>query len=131
MRNGWKDGLIVAATLLLATAPLLAAAAEAVDVAGSWEVTWEAEGGPQDVTVVFTQEGEKLTGTYTEPGELPSPVAGEVKGHAIEFAVDVETEDGVYTLTFRGTVHDDAMRGTMTAGSDPNVYEWTATRTAG
>lgn len=128
MISRWNGRVVMVATLLLIAAPMLAVAAETANVAGTWEVTWDAQEGPQTVTIAFIQDGEKLTGTYTDPGEHTSPVTGEVKGHAIEFAVDVESDEGVYTLTFHGTVQDDSMRGTMSPGGD-QFFDWTGTKT--
>jgi len=129
MISGGKSRFIWAAVLLLIATPIIAAAAaETADVSGTWKVMWTAQEGPQSATFTFSQEGEKLSGTYTDPGEHTSPVTGEVKGHAIEFAVDVESDEGTFTLTFRGTVRGDSMEGTMTAGGE-DVFEWSGTKT--
>ncbi len=128
MVSGGKSRFIWVAVLVLIATPIVAAAAETADVGGTWEVTWDAQQGPQSATFTFTQDGEKLSGTYTDPGENTSPVTGEVKGHAIEFAVDVESDEGVFTLTFRGTVRGDSMEGTMTAGGE-DVFKWSGTKT--
>lgn len=66
---------------------ILAGAALAADVSGSWSGTMQMGDDPVPLTFVFKQDGEKLTGTVTSP-QGPLPLSdGKVTGDKLSFFV--------------------------------------------
>jgi hypothetical protein len=82
------------------------------DVSGAWAFQVEFSGGTGNPTMTFKQEGEKLTGHYS--GQLgEAPLAGTVKGNAIEFSIDVDIQGTAAHIVYSGTVDKDSMKGTV------------------
>jgi hypothetical protein len=82
-------------------ATLLAIAAFAADITGTWEFTVETAQGSGTPSFEFKQEGEKLTGTYS--GMFgKAPISGTVKGDAVEFTFEVPNLDG--KVHYKGTL---------------------------
>jgi hypothetical protein len=76
--------------------------------------------------VTFTQDGEKLTGTY-EGRYGKSNLQGTVKENQVQFTVTVVAEGTTVTGAFEGTFESDRMSGTVEyegAGDG----RWTAVR---
>jgi len=70
-------------------------------VAGKWQVSLEMEVGTAAVVMVFKQDGEKLAGTYAgRYGEYP--LAGTVKGRALDFVVTINAEGTETKMHFIG-----------------------------
>ena len=82
------------------------------DVSGTWAFQVEFSGGTGTPTMTFKQDGEKLTGHYS--GQLgEAPLAGTVKGNAIEFSIDVDIQGTAAHIVYSGTVDKDSMKGTV------------------
>jgi hypothetical protein len=82
------------------------------DISGTWAFQVEFSGGTGTPTMTFKQDGEKLTGHYS--GQLgEAPLAGTVKGNAVEFAIDVEIQGTAAHIVYSGTVDKDSMKGTV------------------
>jgi len=121
-------------TLSVLALGLLAIAA--VNVTGTWDYTMVTQRGEQKSTLVFVQDGEKLTVTMTSTGRDGNPVEtkgeGTVKGSDIEFKITRTTQRGEMTNTYKGTIVDDNnMKGTMVGGmarEGAPTPEWTAVR---
>jgi hypothetical protein len=65
--------------------------------------------------MTFKQDGEKLTGRYV--GQLgEAPLAGTLKGSAIEFAIDLTLEGNAVRILYAGTVEKDSIKGTVKFG---------------
>lgn len=91
--------------------------APAPQVAGKWQVSLEMEVGTAAVVMVFTQEGEKLTGTYT--GRYGAyPLAGTIKGKALDFVVTINAEGTETKMHFIGELAatGDVIRGSADLG---------------
>jgi hypothetical protein len=116
---------IAAVALSLGAIPI-AAQEEAADVAGAWELTWQARQGPRTMALELEQDGEILTGTVTSSQGQELPVSGSITGDQISFSVTYQGRRGEVTLTFSGTVDGDSMNGTVETGGEPR--EWMATR---
>jgi hypothetical protein len=81
-----------------------------VDVTGTWSFQVETDAGTGTPTMTFKQEGEKLSGHYS--GQLgEAPLAGTMKGAAIEFAIDVSVQGNDLHIVYSGTVEKDSMKG--------------------
>ena len=113
--------LALAALVALVAVPLAAA----TDVSGSWTMTATTPRGERTSTLVFVQEGEKLTVTSkSERGE--STGAGTITGDAIEWSITRETPMGAMTVTYKGTVAGDTMAGEAMMRDQP--MPWKAVR---
>ena len=102
------------------------AAAQEVRVAGTWDITLETGRGTANPSMTLAQDGEKITGTYR--GRLgESKLEGTLKGNAIQFSVTLKFQDQPVTISYRGTVDGDSMKGTVQFG-DRGSGSWTAKR---
>ncbi len=82
-------------------------------LAGKWQMTLEMEAGTSSPVLVFKQEGDKLSGTYTgRYGEYP--LVGKVVGRAIEFVVTINAEGTETHMRFAGEL---AESGTLIKGT--------------
>jgi len=108
--------LFVAVSVVLAARPVAAAgASDLPDVAGTWALTVETSAGTGTPTVVFEQNGTRLTGTYR--GRFgDQPLTGSLEGAAITFSFTVSGPMGSADVTYAGTVAGDEMSGTMRMG---------------
>jgi hypothetical protein len=114
---------ILFALLVAAVAP--AADEKPVDVSGTWTMTRTTPDGERTSSVVFVQDGERLTVTmkgrhFTVTGP------GSVKGSSIEWSFTHETSMGTVTSVYKGTVAGDTMSGELTVLDRP--IPWKATR---
>lgn len=113
MRSTGKRSAITAmfvVVLSLAFGPALAQ--EKIDVTGTWAFEVQTDNGTGTPTLVFKQDGEKITGTYSSQMIGEAQLAGTVKGQAIEFVVAANVQGMAIELTFSGTLETkDAMKG--------------------
>jgi hypothetical protein len=117
--NGVKKGL--GALLVTVLFVYAAAAADApANVAGSWQISVTGDAGTAEQTIVLTQDGNKITGTFKGPRQS-GPLEGTMDGNNIKF--HVKTRD---PLDYNGTVDGDTMKGTLTGRG--KTGNWTATR---
>ncbi len=82
-------------------------------VAGKWNLTVQFEQGSGAPTVVFKQDGETLSGTYTgQFGEVP--LTGTLKDREIVFRVKVNAQGYEAEFVYSGTLESDTtMKGTV------------------
>ncbi len=115
-------------TLLLLCLSLFAASGvlSAQSIAGDWNGAINTPGGARPMKLVFTQEGEKLTGTVTrEAGDVP--LQGTVKGTAVEFSYTVMYNGSALILSVTAKLDGDSMKGTVSFGGQAED-EFSATR---
>jgi hypothetical protein len=99
--------------------------ADQVNVTGKWDMTVKSERGERTQQVEFFQEGEKLK--VIMQGRMgPSEGKGTLKGDKIEWTISRETPMGKFTMTYKGTVKDDTMKGE--AETRRGKMKWSATR---
>jgi hypothetical protein len=104
---------------LLAAVAVLALVTSAVhaqakfDVTGTWAFDVQTDQGGGAPTMVFKQEGEKLTGKYT--GTFGSAdLTGTVKGADITFTFSADAQGMTITSTYKGTIENaTSMKGTL------------------
>ena len=148
---------LVAASLVLGAVTSQAADSKA---SGTWSWTQQrggragGQGGnanatPRKTTLVLKADGEKLTGTLTQPmggrgggggggaAAAPAPVEisdGKVKGDEISFSVKREFNGNAFVTKYTGKVEGDKITGKMELparnGGDPRSVDWNATREA-
>ena len=101
------------------------AAAVQTDVTGTWDLKVEAARGTATPTIIFKQQGEKLTGIYKgRMGE--SRLEGTVKGADIQFSVNLKFQDQEIAVRYTGKVEGETMSGIV---QFPNsTGKWSARR---
>jgi hypothetical protein len=121
MQNRISVGKVLAIFMLLAIVVSAAAAQDKpANVAGSWTVNVSGDTGNAKQTIVLTQDGGKITGTFKGPRQSGA-IDGTVDGNNIKFHVTA----GI-PLDYTGTVDGDSMSGTMTGRG--KTGNWKATR---
>lgn len=121
-------GIVVIANSLVPAPVVLAAhlppqdgggAAAAVNLSGSWQISWTAENGTQrQASMQITQDGAKLSGKF-EGARGSAPLSGKLDGSEVSLNVKLRRRD----VSFSGSVDGDKMSGTTKGGGS-----WTATR---
>jgi hypothetical protein len=106
--------------LLLAVAGVAVAADAPANVAGNWSVDVSGASGKTTQTIVLTQDGGKITGTFKGPRQSGT-IDGTVDGKNVKFHVTARIP-----LDYTGTVDGDSMKGTMSGRGQQG--DWTATR---
>jgi hypothetical protein len=115
-----------ASLAVLAIVAVLALAAWAVDVSGTWEMSSPGRDGEmmtREITIV--QDGEKIK--VTMPGFRggdPITGDGEIKGNEIAWTIVRQGPQGEMVMEYKGTVDGATMKGTFKM-MDREV-EWTA-----
>ena len=97
-------------------------------IAGKWAMTMDMSIGQATPALVFKQDGEKITGTYT--GRYGTfEFKGTLKERALTFSFQMDTDGGATTMAFEGTVAADGltMKGTGTIEGLGDAT-WTAKR---
>ena len=102
--------------LAAALASLLwSVAADAADVAGTWNLTVNTQAGTGTPTLVLVQDGDNLTGAYT--GRFgTSQITGKIKDTAIQFSFTAAGPMGSAEVSYNGTVDGSCMSGDMKMG---------------
>jgi hypothetical protein len=134
--------VLVALTTQSAAAQERPDADQPANVAGNWQIQWEARLGTEHATVRFQQDGSKLTGVLHGQltSQLGSPtVSGKVQGKKVSFTFEF-TGKYPFTLTFTGPAEGDTMGGKFEVGgvvsgydpqgenARPSDYSWKASR---
>jgi hypothetical protein len=129
-----KSQLLIVVLLSLALATV-GAGAVATDISGMWVCSIDRaseKGGPFNVTFVFNQEGEKLTGTFSGFGPIgEQKVAGTVNGDKVVFGFDLKGpgDKGSFTATFNGTIESPTkMTGAVGSPFCGAGCKWAATK---
>ena len=108
-----KQRMSVLIAVLLVTAAL---AAGQDSVAGTWNLQVVFDQGSGAPTVVFKQDGEKLTGTYT--GQMGQyPLEGTFKDKKVAFTVMIDMQGNQVAFTYAGALEaDGTLKGTVDLG---------------
>jgi hypothetical protein len=100
---------------------LLAGAAWASDITGTWVGTASTGGGDFTLTYSLKQDGDKVSGTVQGPEGDPLPLIDcKLDGDKISFAVKVDMGGNVTTFSSKGVIKGDEIVLTTTndAGMD-------------
>jgi len=97
----------------------------AVDVSGTWDMTIQTERGDWDMELTIEQDGEKIK--VTMPGFQGDQMEAEgtVTDNKIEFTFNISTQQGEFSIPYKGTVEGDTMSGEADLG-DFGTMKWTA-----
>lgn len=87
--------------------------ADAVTIAGNWNIQLDAGQGPMDIAATIKLDGKKLTGMLSsQMGDVP--LEGEYAEGKVTFAISFDGGGGAMSITFVGTLKDnDNVTGTM------------------
>ncbi|MCX6631801.1 MAG: hypothetical protein NTW28_29685 [Candidatus Solibacter sp.] len=114
---------------LICTLMLCMPFAVAADVSGTWHVTVETSQGSGSPTVVFQQQGEKLTGTFNSQLFGDVKITGTVKGNAIEFGFEGDAGGQTIKVGYKGTIDSPTtMKGTAVYAGFDDKATWSATK---
>lgn len=111
----------------LAVVAVLALAAWAIDVSGTWTMSTPGRDGQmmeRDITIA--QDGNKIKVTLPPFREGMEPIVGDgtIEGNAIQWKIVRQGPQGEMVMEYKGTVEGDTMKGTFMM-RDREV-EWTA-----
>lgn len=109
-----------------------AAAPVVANAAGTWKWSVDAGGNPITHTAVLKQDGEKLTGTFTDSFDNSTVDIKEGKIHNGQVTLTVVRpfQDGTMTFNFVGKLDGNTIKGKMdwTIGDQPGSADWNAQR---
>lgn len=102
------------------------------DVSGTWDLTVTGATDAYTFSMVaeIVQQDTALTGTLDGPSGKRD-LTGTVDGNQVTFSITIESPESAFTLTFTGTLEDDQLSGTMSAGEGQYRAPWTARRREG
>jgi hypothetical protein len=126
-----KRALLLSSMLVIGLAmPALAqdtpeAAARPVNITGVWSLTVAAPQGDFVNDATFTQENETLKVAMMGPQGMPMDGVGTVKEGAVQWAVTIDTPNGLFSISFAGKVDGDQMSGGVQMG-DFGTATWSA-----
>ena len=105
------------------------AGAGATNISGTWACSIEM-GEPNNVKFAFKQEGETLSGIYTNTKGSDFPVTGTVKGDKVVFSYELSSDRQAMTVRYTGTIASPTkMAGTVEwIGGGVQPARWTATK---
>jgi hypothetical protein len=117
-----RASFLAALALAAFVVPAAPAAAQDVDVSGSWELTWDGPRGAQTVTVVFAQDGMNVTGNaQMRMGEVPVK-NGMLHGDQLTFVLEFGRGDRTFAQSFSATVNGATMEGKITTPRGENPF---------
>ena len=102
--------------------------ADTASVAGKWTISVANDQGPMSAAMALTQNGAKVTGTFTSDHTGEVPVEGQFAEGTLTLAIDVHGDSGAAMhVDFTGKMKDDGtLAGTLKGPM--GEMNWTATR---
>jgi hypothetical protein len=92
------------AVLIAAVAAATGAAAQSIDISGTWSASLDMGSAKGMPTFVFKQQGERLSGTVMRPTGEQQKVSGTVKGDKTTFWFEATRDGRSFKATYRGTI---------------------------
>jgi hypothetical protein len=87
------------------------AAADAANVAGSWELSSQGQNGPMTSTLTIQQDGGTIKGTL-KGRRGDAPLEGTVTGNNVSFTVKRQNQNGkTMVMEYTATVDGDSLKG--------------------
>ena len=112
---------------LIVLLAVIAAAALAADINGTWKATAEGPNGSMERTFVFKVEGSKVTGETTSSMMGKSTITdGKIDGDSITFTITAKFGDNEMKLTYNGKIKDNEIVFQSSAGGGGQTIEWHA-----
>ncbi len=122
---------VAAFSLLVVGLSIPAFAADKADATGKWKWSYERNGQKVENTLTLKQDGDKLTGSVTGRSNTETAIEdGKIKDGEVSFKVTRERDGTKYTMSYKGKVADDVIKGTTESerGGKKNSREWEAKR---
>ncbi len=94
-----------------------------VNVTGTWKMTFTGPQGEMTRDYVMAQQGEKLTLTWKGRNGEDQTAEGTVKGNEIQWSFTRQTQMGEMTMTYKGTVEGNTMKGDVTTPRGTNPWK--------
>ena len=113
---------------------------QSANLAGSWQISWEARIGTETGTINLRQDGAQLMGEYSGPAGTAA-ASGTVEGKNVLLKLEFPGKYS-YVLEFSGLAESEKMSGKFAVGrmkdgydshgenARPTDYSWKATRMA-
>jgi hypothetical protein len=129
--------LVVAAALLAlgALTQTQAADSKKADATGTWTWTAPARGGGAErkMTLKLKADGEKVTGTLSQPGQGGQTrdieiKDGKLKGDELSFSTSVERGGNTITMKYNGKISGDRIKGKVEREGQGQPRDWEAKR---
>jgi hypothetical protein len=98
--------------LTLAVSLLAVGSAAAQSITGEWDASMNTPGGARTFKILFTQVGEKLTGTVKRPSG-DAPLEGTVVGTAVKFTYVISYGGNPITMAVSTTLAGTEMTGSV------------------
>lgn len=117
----------LAVALLVGVVGTAEAAAQEVDVTGTWNMTVQSQQGTTNPTVMLEQEGQELTGHYSSETLGEADVTGTVNGSEITFSFTASVGGQSVPVSYTATVDGDSMSGSLSLAGQ-NAGSFTAER---
>lgn len=122
--------ILIASLALGLVGAFLPLSAQDVNVTGTWDLTSQTPRGEERTSpVVFEQTGETLKVKMTSFRGDEMTGTGTVKGQDIEWTITRTTPRGEITLTYKGKIDGDTMKGEVQMG-DFGAMPWSAKKKA-
>ena len=103
--------LAFACGMLLILAGNNLVAADAANVAGSWELSSQGQNGPMTSTLTIQQDGGTIKGTL-KGRRGDAPLEGTVTGNNVSFTVKRQDQNGkTMVMEYTATVDGDSLKG--------------------
>ena len=115
---------------LVLLSSLLAVAAFAADVTGKWAADVPGRGGnTQKVTMDLKADGDKLSGTMSNPQGETAITDGKVSGDTVTFTITREMQGNTVKMNYTGKVAGDEIKfSVVREGGQGQAREFTAKR---
>lgn len=108
---------------------LLAVAASAADISGTWKGTAQTPAGPVERTFTFKVDGNKLTGETTSSMFGKSTIDdGKIDGDNISFSITVNMQGAEGKINYKGKVEGDEIKFTVEIPALDQTIEYTVKR---
>ena len=102
---------------LIAIVLVLATAAFAADIDGTWTATFDTAIGEQHYTYTLKADGEKLTGTAKNDYGENKIEDGVIKGNDLSFTENLNFQGQAITIKYKGTLDGDQINFTREVGT--------------
>ena len=120
MKKRW--GWFCLPLLLLASSLAALGQEKPTNIAGKWQLSWEARIGTERDMILFDQVESKLTGSMQARLGTPK-VSGTVDGGNVSFKLQFSGAQP-FALVFTGTVDGDKMAGKFEIEGVKDGYDW-------
>ena len=92
------------------------ASGDEASLTGAWQLEIVSPQGTRTPTMVLTQTGSQVSGTYmSQRGEVP--ITGTIQGSDFALTVKIETDTDKLVVEYKGRIAGDALNGKVAMGA--------------